>query len=59
MTYKVKSKNREIKHRATIIRLGYYELENEAYLQYGSHYSDLDSKEQKAISKKVAKNYNF
>ena len=59
MTYKVKSKNREIKHRATIIRVGWYELENESQKQFGSNYSELTEKEKVKISKKVAKQYHF
>jgi len=59
MAYKIKQKQREIKHNATILRIGYEELDNEAYKQYGSKYSELSEKEQKAISKKVAKYYHF
>ena len=59
MTYKIKSKNREIKHRATIIRVGWFELENEAQRKFGSNYSELTEKEKVKISKKVAKQYHF
>lgn len=59
MAYKIKSKNKEIKHRAYVLRIGYSELDSEAYLQYNSEFSQLSEKEQKAISKKVAKYYHF
>jgi len=59
MTYKIKSKNREIKHRATILRVGWFELENEAQRKFGSNYSELTEKEKLKISKDVAKHYNF
>ena len=59
MTFKVKNKQKEIKHKSTILRIGYVELDNEAYRQFGSKFSELSDKEQKKISKKVVKSYHF
>ena len=70
MTYKIKSKKsmsspfwqkrkkdeeKELKRKESLIRFGYMELDDEAELQYGSKFSELSDKEQKEISKKVAK----
>jgi len=59
MVYKIKKKQKEIKHKATILKIGYEELDFEAYKQFNSKFSELSDKEQKKISEKVAKQYYF
>ena len=59
MAYKIRHKNKEIKHKATILQIGYSELDSEAYIKFGSKFSELSDKEKNKISKKVAKQYHF
>jgi len=60
MTYKIKLKKvKEKTDKSYRLRFIYDYLDNEAYLQYGSKYGDLDEKTQKEIAKKVSKDENI
>jgi hypothetical protein len=60
MTYSIKStKNKVISRRATELHLNFLELDNKAEEIYGSNFKDLSWKEQRQISKKVAKGFHF
>ncbi len=55
MVFKVKrNKEKEIKLKSDVLRIGYQRLDNEAEEQFGNSFSQLTLKEQKKISKKVA-----
>jgi hypothetical protein len=54
MAYRIPIK-RTATFKADKIMISYEELDNEAYLTYGSKFGDLDKKEQKEIALKVAK----
>lgn len=60
MAYKVKkSKNKDINIRANELHLNFIELNDKAREIYGTDFNDLSWKEQKQISKKVAKGFHF
>lgn len=60
MAYKQKIKQKkEINSKAIKLRTLYLALDNEAYIKYGSKFSELTKKEQEEISKIEAKRYKF
>lgn len=59
MTYKIKSKKKDIDIRARELHLNFIELDNKAREIYGTDFNDLSWKEQRQISKKVARGFHF
>ena len=59
MAYKIKTKTKAINLRAKELHLNFIELNNKAQETYGTDFNDLSWREQKQISKKVAKGFHF
>ena len=60
MTYKIKKpKVKDTNLTARELHLNFMELDNQARLMYDTDFNDLSWKEQKEISKKVARGFHF
>jgi hypothetical protein len=57
MTYKLKLEKKKEKEVIYQVQRAYDDLDDEAYLKYGSKYSELDKKSQKKIAKEVVELY--
>lgn len=55
MAYKIKNKKVNYKYEGFKLDNSYRLLEERAYIEYGTRYSDLDKKSQKKIAELVAK----